>query len=79
MFNPQVIYQSILPLNIIKMNDQKVCKIVAYVKPVVEMLEFETEGSLLLTASDTRVVLKSSNGESNTIQNVRSSGRVTLN
>jgi hypothetical protein len=63
------------------MNDQKVCKMarnVNYVKPEVEMVEIEIEGSLL-TASDTRVVLKSSNGESNTIQSVRSSGRITLN
>jgi hypothetical protein len=60
----------------------KVCnstKIVNYVKPELEMFELETEGSLLLTASDTRMVIKSSNSESNSIQSVRSSGRVTLN
>jgi hypothetical protein len=33
------------------MNDQKVCKMVAYVKPILGLIELEVEGSLLLTAS----------------------------
>jgi hypothetical protein len=57
---------------------KKMAKNVNYIKPELEMFEFETEGSLLLTASDTRMVIKSSNGESNSIQSVRSSGRVIL-
>jgi len=64
------------------MNDQKVCKMVRnvnYVKPEVEMVEIEIEGSLLLTASVVRFGTTQSGGESNSIQSVRSSGRVTLN
>jgi len=33
------------------MNDQKVCKMVTYVKPTLGLIELEVEGSLLLTAS----------------------------
>ena len=33
------------------MNDQKVCKVVTYVKPTLGLIELEVEGSLLLTAS----------------------------
>ena len=65
------------------MNDQKVCKIVTYVKPTVEMLELETEGSLLLTASgpgdSVRFGTTQSGGEGNMLKDARSSGRVTLN
>ena len=52
---------------------------VNYVKPELEMLEFETEGSLLLTASPVRFGTNQSGGESNTLKDARSSGRVTLN
>ena len=66
------------------MNDQKVCKMVRnvnYVKPEVEMVEIEIEGSLLLTASpvgDVRFGANSSGGAGNTVQGAKSSGRVTL-
>jgi hypothetical protein len=64
------------------MNIPKVCnsaEFVNYVKPELEMLEFETEGSLLLTASVVRFGTNQPGSDSNTIQSVRSSGRVTLN
>ena len=64
------------------MNDQKVCKMarnVNYVKPEVKMVEIEIEGSLLLTASVVRFGTNQPGSDSNTIQSVRSSGRVTLN
>jgi hypothetical protein len=67
------------------MNISKVCnsaEFVNYVKPELEVLELEIEGSLLLTASggddSVRFGTTQSGRDSNSIQNVKSSGRVTL-
>jgi len=56
---------------------------VNYVKPGLEMVDLEIEGSLLLTASgpgdSVRFGTTQSGGEGNMLKDARSSGRVTLN